>query len=256
MKQDHAQPVYRIQQFAKLAGVTVRALRHYDRLGLLTPTARSAAGYRLYGESDLIRIRQIAVLTFLGVSLVRIGKMFRGQLSLAEITRDQRRILADKRRRLTFAIETVERIQKCADADREPDWTDLSLLAREVAVQSLFERGAKKTPLGDARTKILERRLNWTATLGDYELGRDIREAIARGATPASPEGRVLVARWKDAIERFVGGDAELRAALNLVMGGSHELADTGARRAIPGVLRQRDEISLAGWTEIGELVS
>jgi len=101
---------------------------------------------------------------------------------------------------------------------REPDWTDLSIFAREVGVQSLFERGAKKSPLGDARKKILERRLNWTATLGDYELGRDIRAAIGRGATPASTEGRVLVARWKDAIERFVGGDAELRAALNLVM--------------------------------------
>jgi DNA-binding transcriptional MerR regulator len=196
----------------------MRTLRHYDRIGLLRPAARSNAGYRLYRESDLARIRQIAVLKFLGMPLTKARELLRGQTNLAEVMRDQRRILADKRRRLTFAIETVEKIQTSADDGREPDWTDLSTFAREVAVQSLFERGAKKTPLGDARKTILERRLNWTATLGDYELGRDIRAAIARGATPASPEGRHLVARWKDAIERFVGGDAELRAALNLVM--------------------------------------
>lgn len=209
---------YRIQEFSRLAGVTMRTLRHYDRIGLLRPAARSNAGYRLYRESDLARIRQIAVLKFLGLPLIKAAKLLHGQSDLAQVMRDQRRILADKRRRLTFAIETVEKIQTSAGEGREPDWTDLSIFVREVAVQSLFERGAKKTPLGDARKKILERRLNWTATLGDYELGRDIRAAIARGATPASPEGRELVARWKDAIERFVGGDADLRAALNLVM--------------------------------------
>ena len=216
--ESRSQVSYRIQEFSRLAGVTMRTLRHYDRIGLLRPAARSNAGYRLYRESDLARIRQIAVLKFLGMPLTKARELLRSQSDLAEVMRDQRRILADKRRCLTFAIETVEKIQKSADEGGEPDWTDLSTFAREVAVQSLFERGAKKTPLGDARKQILERRLNWTATLGDYELGRDIRAAIARGATPASPEGRELVARWKDAIERFVGGDAELRAALNLVM--------------------------------------
>ena len=58
------QAVYRIQEFATLAGVTVRALRHYDRLGLLRPTARSGAGYRLSRESDLARFEQIIVLKF------------------------------------------------------------------------------------------------------------------------------------------------------------------------------------------------
>jgi DNA-binding transcriptional MerR regulator len=43
--------VYRVHQFAELAGVTIKALRHYDRLGLLKP-ARSDAGYRLYRLAD------------------------------------------------------------------------------------------------------------------------------------------------------------------------------------------------------------
>ena len=47
--------VYRIQEFARLAGVTVRALHHYDRLGLMKPSGRSEAGYRLYRDCDLAR---------------------------------------------------------------------------------------------------------------------------------------------------------------------------------------------------------
>ena len=50
--------MYRAQQFAELAGVTVRTLHHYDRLGLLKPRVRTEGGYRLYGDSDLARLEQ------------------------------------------------------------------------------------------------------------------------------------------------------------------------------------------------------
>ena len=49
---------YRIHEFAELAGVTVKALHHYDRLGLLKPR-RTDSGYRLYDERDLERLEQI-----------------------------------------------------------------------------------------------------------------------------------------------------------------------------------------------------
>jgi DNA-binding transcriptional MerR regulator len=55
---DEARPVYRVRAFAELAGVTVRALHHYDRLGLLKPR-RTAAGYRVYTTADLPTLEQI-----------------------------------------------------------------------------------------------------------------------------------------------------------------------------------------------------
>jgi DNA-binding transcriptional MerR regulator len=61
--------VYRIREFAALAGVTVRALHHYDRLGLLKPSGRSDRGYRLYRDCDLARLEHIVVLKFLGLPL-------------------------------------------------------------------------------------------------------------------------------------------------------------------------------------------
>lgn len=66
---------FRIQEFAKLAGVTVRALHHYDRLKLLSPAHRSEGGYRLYCREDLGRLERILVLRYLGLSLREIGAL-------------------------------------------------------------------------------------------------------------------------------------------------------------------------------------
>jgi len=50
---------YTVRQLAGMAGVSVRTLHHYDHIGLLSPAARTAAGYRLYGEAELLRLQQI-----------------------------------------------------------------------------------------------------------------------------------------------------------------------------------------------------
>ena len=54
---------------SELAGVTVRTLHHYDRLGLLRPAGRTAAGHRLYADRDLARLQQIVTLKFIGLPL-------------------------------------------------------------------------------------------------------------------------------------------------------------------------------------------
>jgi DNA-binding transcriptional MerR regulator len=48
-----------VGELADLAGVTVRTLHHYDGIGLLSPSARTPAGYRRYDDADLLRLRQI-----------------------------------------------------------------------------------------------------------------------------------------------------------------------------------------------------
>ena len=64
-----------VGEVAELAGVTVRALHHYDELGLLTPSGRSEAGYRLYSYEDLARLREILIWRALGFSLTDIGSL-------------------------------------------------------------------------------------------------------------------------------------------------------------------------------------
>lgn len=66
---------YSVKSLAKLAGVSVRTLHHYDWLGLLKPSLRTEARYRLYGESELIRLQQILFYKELDFSLADIRSM-------------------------------------------------------------------------------------------------------------------------------------------------------------------------------------
>src|ERR1700692_859848 len=92
--------LFHVHEFAELAGVTVKALHHYDRLGLLKPT-RTDAGYRMYADADLERLEHILALKFLGFSLKQVRAILeRTTLELAEALRWQRKALEDKQAHL------------------------------------------------------------------------------------------------------------------------------------------------------------
>ena len=98
---------YKAREFAALSGVTVRALHHYDRLGLLRPK-RTLNGYRTYGEQDLVRLEQIVALKFIGLPLRRIKELLdREGLGLAGALEFQRRVLEAKRGLLDQAIAAI-----------------------------------------------------------------------------------------------------------------------------------------------------
>jgi MerR family transcriptional regulator, thiopeptide resistance regulator len=81
---------YRIQEFADLSGVTVKALHHYDRLGLLKP-GRTDSGYRVYVDADLERLEGIIALKSLGFSLSQVGAILAsGSIALPDALRAQR----------------------------------------------------------------------------------------------------------------------------------------------------------------------
>src|SRR6185312_8429907 len=64
-----------VGEVAELAGVTVRTLHHYDELGLLSPSGRSEAGYRLYSYDDLARLREVLIWRTLGFPLTEIAAL-------------------------------------------------------------------------------------------------------------------------------------------------------------------------------------
>src|SRR5216683_6354922 len=104
---------YQPHQFAERAGVTVRALHYYDRIGLLSPSARTEAGYRLYTDRDLIRLEQIVALKFIGFPLSQIRDLLnRKDLDLSEMLRQQRQIIAEKRDHLDRAVGAIERAEQ------------------------------------------------------------------------------------------------------------------------------------------------
>jgi DNA-binding transcriptional MerR regulator len=100
---------YSVGQVAALAGVTVRTLHHYDEIGLLAPTERSPGGYRLYGDADLERLRQILFYRELGFPLDEITTILADpQSDAASHLRRQHRMLRERIERLQAMVVAVE----------------------------------------------------------------------------------------------------------------------------------------------------
>jgi DNA-binding transcriptional MerR regulator len=91
-----------------LTGVTVRALHHYDEVGLLRPSQRTAAGYRLYDERDVLRLQQVLVLRELGVPLDEIGPAIDAAADRAALLRKHRAQLAENRTRIDAMLAAVD----------------------------------------------------------------------------------------------------------------------------------------------------
>lgn len=100
----------------KLAGVSVRTLHHYDEIGLVVPSARTEAGYRLYGPEDVKRLQEVLFFKELGFGLEEINSIVSGPEyeRLAALV-DQRSMLEAKSVRLLAMIEAIDRT---IDAER------------------------------------------------------------------------------------------------------------------------------------------
>jgi DNA-binding transcriptional MerR regulator len=117
MDETTASPLRTVAQVAELTGVTVRTLHHYDRVGLLVPSARTEAEYRLYDAADITRLREILVWRRLDVPLAQIARLLddpdvdRRAVLVAqrELVATRQAELGELAAALDRAIETEER---------------------------------------------------------------------------------------------------------------------------------------------------
>ena len=213
--------MYRVRDFAEKAGVTVRTLHHYDRLGLLKPSGRTEAGYRLYGERDFARLQQIVTLKFIGLPLRQIKDLLdRSDLDLAATLRLQRRMLLEKRLQVEAAIQAIEEAERSLKSSRAPDLAALKKIIEVMERQNAME-WTKKYYSEEAQAKITERARTWTPELQakveqDWKtLIADVEGAIAAKADPADAKALALARRWSDLVRGFTGGNAGVQQGLN-----------------------------------------
>ena len=211
----------KVSEFAEKAGVTVRTLHHYDRLGLLKPSERNLAGYRLYGERDLVRLQQIATLKFIGLPLKQIKDLLDGNdLDLPATLNLQRRLLTDKRRQIELALFAIEEAERSIDASHTPDWAALKKII-EVMEMETNNEWMKKYYSDEAQSKIAQKGANFTPEMQAQvtqqwnELIRDVENAIRSKQDPASTPARELADRWTGMTRGFTGGDPEIQKGLN-----------------------------------------
>jgi len=207
---------YGIAAFAALAGVTPRALRHYDRLGLLKP-GRAANGYRRYVARDLQALQEIVALAFIGVPLKAIaGIRRRSKGPFALVLRAQREALEAKRRALDTAIDAVQAaealIQSGAGVDADAIRRIIEVMQMEPQHEDLMETYATMLrakvrhlqAMSDADRAAI--RQEWDVLIADVK--------AALGEDPAGPVAQRLLERWSILVARFTGAKgAALEAA-------------------------------------------
>ena len=120
--QTQSRRLRRIKAFSTEAGVSVRTLHLYDRLGLLRPAAVSESGYRLYGDAELEHLEHILALRFVGFTLDQIKKLLAGSyLPLAAALRLQREVIARQKRGLESALTVIEEAERALAAGAPTD---------------------------------------------------------------------------------------------------------------------------------------
>jgi MerR family transcriptional regulator, thiopeptide resistance regulator len=201
------------QEFADLAGVTVRTLHHYDRLGLLRP-GRTGSGYRVYRERDLERLEQIVALKFLGLPLKQIGEVLaRNGQDLQAVLRSQRAALEEKRRMLDRAIRAIR------EAEGEPTPALLKKIIQEIEMQE-NTNWTEKYYGPEARAKIDARKTEWLPEMQAQaeqawrDVFKDAEAAIATGEDPAGARAQAIGERWKKLELAFTAGDREVADGL------------------------------------------
>jgi DNA-binding transcriptional MerR regulator len=210
---------YTVSQVAKMAGVSVRTLHHYDQIGLLKPSARTEAGYRLYGEPELLRLQQILFFKELDIPLDEVRQILDDpgfdQVAALE---HHRQLLHRRMERLKRLLKTIDRtIDKLTEDDMT--LTDEELYEGFTTEQiERYKREAREM-YGPAQVEESERmvkkmsRAEWKAVGAEGEAVTTALAALAdRG--PGDAEVQTLIARHHAWIENFYPCSAEMYRGL------------------------------------------
>ncbi|MFC3773188.1 MerR family transcriptional regulator [Paenibacillus sp. GCM10012303] len=117
--------LYTVKEVSSLTNVTVKALHHYHKLGLLVPCEISGAGYRLYGVRELERLQHILLYRELDFTLEQIGQLLDGNPDRPSILAQQEELLVLRKRRLETIIQTLRTTIACAQKGEQMEMKEM-----------------------------------------------------------------------------------------------------------------------------------
>ena len=206
--------MWKVGELAKRTGLTVRTLHHYDQIGLLSPSRRTAAGHRLYSEDDVARLQQITSLRSLGFPLEEIRDVLnQGRMSALQVVQ----LHADRlREQVKSQQRLVERLDALAEGLRTAETVSADQLIQTIEEITMFEKyytqeqldylAKRREQVGEARIKEVE--AEWPRLMDE------VRAEMDRGTDPCDPRVQEMARRWKGLIEEFTGGNEGIRQSL------------------------------------------
>lgn len=204
---------WRIGELARAAGLTVRALHHYDEIGLLVPSERSDSGHRLYTEADVQRLYLVVTLRELGMPLQAIAAHLDGEVDvratienhLAHVEREleSQSMLRGRLRRLLRTIDTNghltgEELAKTMEV--------IAMHEKYYTPEQLEQLEQRRVAFGDEAIARAEQ--EWADLIAAVEAERE------RGTDPGDERVQALARQWQGLIEQFTGGDPAIFQSL------------------------------------------
>lgn len=207
---------------AELTGVSVRTLHHYDHVGLVVPSVRTAAGYRGYTDADVERLHLVLTYRAAGLPLDEIRVLLDDpEIDELALLQHQHALLLERADGLQRTIKAVEELMSAhrsgiqLTAEEQVEIFGTTAFGEEYAVEAEQRWGDT-----DAWRQSQERvarlsKQDWIdlKAEGDQLLA-DLAAAKRAGVTPGSPEADELAARHRASIERFYECGGEMHRGL------------------------------------------
>lgn len=201
----------KIGDLSKQAGLSVRALHHYDAIGLLSPSQRTDGGARLYGRDDLVRLHRIEALKRFGYSLPDIKASLDGQLAGSPLQLLRRQIAeldvqASRAQRLSRHLRYIVDMIAAGDETTATDW--LNALELMNMIQKHLDDDELDALLASGPDTIAPTDPSW------LELIDEVRIARQQALPTDSEAAHALAWRWIRLVVRMTRNDPTLATKL------------------------------------------
>ena len=199
---------YSIRELAEISGVSSRTLRYYDSIGLLKPARVSDAGYRFYGEKEMLLLQQIFFYRERGFSLEEIRQILcQKDFDLEKALQEHLRELEKRHNEITNMIKNIKYTIASMKGEREmPEKERFEGFKQRIVKENESIYGKEvREKYGDAEMDAANRKL-LQMTEGDYErfenlkgeVEKALQEAVLAGEEPKGEAGRRVVLLHKE----------------------------------------------------------
>ncbi|WP_339165195.1 MerR family transcriptional regulator [Siminovitchia sp. FSL W7-1587] len=198
----------KVKEVAELARISVRTLHHYDAIGLLAPSQKTEAGYRLYSDEDLGKLQQILFFKELGFSLKKIKEIIHSpSFDKCEALQLQKKCLLEERERLDRMIGLIEKTIKHEQGEIE--MSNKEKFAGFDFSQNPYEQEARRR-WGNKAVDQSNAMLNEMSNEERMQMSEEMNEiyrklAHLKDGSPESKEAQAAIAEWFTFLNRNAG---------------------------------------------------
>lgn len=198
--------------------MSVRALHHYDEIGLLTPSLRTPSGHRLYDRADVERLQQIQSLRLMEISLDEVKRLLDGPAASPPLSPRHviRLHLARLHEQIAMSTRLAERLTALAhhmDRAERVSIDDLCRIIEGMTTMEKYFTPEQLENLRERRTGLTPKRQKEVSDAWNEIIPR-VRTAMETGEDPGSPEMLAIGRRWKALVDEFTGTDPEMLKAV------------------------------------------